>query len=135
MQDIHAMIASHPDVAGNVNDVLVRCVSECFSCAQICMSCGDACLAEDMVEELRQCIRLNLDCADICLATGQLALRRTGGNEQSIMGMLGVCEDACRRCAEECARHAEMHEHCRICDQSCRRCAEACQEAAGSINR
>jgi hypothetical protein len=135
MQDIRSMIAAHPDVRGNLNEALAECVSECFSCTQICLSCADACLAEEMVEELRQCIRLDLDCADICAATGKLALRRAGGNEQSIMSMLRTCEDICRRCAEECARHAEMHEHCRICAESCRACAEACVRAAGTLRR
>lgn len=32
------MIASHPDVKGNVNDALVRCIEECYACAQTCVS-------------------------------------------------------------------------------------------------
>lgn len=133
MPAIGSMIASHPDVRGNVNDALIRCIEECFACAQICESCADACLAEDMVAELRQCIRLNLDCADICLATGRLAIRRAGGNERSISLMIRACEDICKRCGEECSRHAGMHGHCRICAESCRACAAACASAAQTI--
>ncbi|PZR46774.1 MAG: four-helix bundle copper-binding protein, partial [Stutzerimonas stutzeri] len=66
MHHMQEMIATHPDVKGNTNDALIRCIEECYSCAQICTSCADACLAEEMVAQLRQCIRLNLDCADIC---------------------------------------------------------------------
>lgn len=135
MQDIRPMIASHPDVAGNVNDALVRCVSECFSCAMFCMSCAGACLAEETVEDLRQCIRLNLDCATLCKATGELALRRAGGNERSIMHLLDACEDICRRCGDECTRHASMHDHCRLCAESCENCAEACADAAQTFTR
>jgi hypothetical protein len=29
-------------------------------------------------------------------------------------------------CAEECERHAEHHDHCRVCAEACRRCEEAC---------
>ena len=132
---MHAMdmIRTHPHVRGNTNDTLIRCIEECYSCAQACTSCADACLGEDMVQKLTQCIRLNLDCADICAATGAVATRRTGSNEEAIRAMLQACATACRLCAEECERHAGMHEHCRICAQSCRRCEKACQEALRSI--
>lgn len=129
----HQIISTHPDVRGNTNDVLIRCIDECFSCAQTCVSCADACLAESMVQQLRQCIRLNLDCADVCAATGTIATRRTGSNEQVIRLMLQACQTACRLCAEECEKHANMHEHCRICAEACRRCETACEEALRSM--
>ena len=129
------MISTHPDVKGNINEALIRCIEECYACAQACTSCADACLAEDMVQQLRQCIRLNLDCADICVASGALASRRAGSNEQVIRLALEVCAAACRVCGEECERHAGMHEHCRVCAESCRRCEQACQEAIRSIAR
>ncbi|WP_448204534.1 four-helix bundle copper-binding protein [Azospirillum sp. sgz302134] len=128
-----AMIAAHPEVKGNVNDALIRCIEECYACAQVCLSCADACLAEDMVQQLRQCIRLDLDCADVCLATGAVASRRTGSNEEVIRRMLQACEAACRLCAEECERHAGHHEHCRICAESCRRCEKSCREASATV--
>jgi hypothetical protein len=132
---MHAMqmIKTHPDVRGNTNDELIRCIEECYDCAQICTSCADACLAEEMVTQLRQCIRLNLDCADVCLATGALASRRTGSNETMLRMMLEACAQACRLCGEECERHASEHEHCRICADACLRCERACMEAAQTI--
>ena len=74
--------------------------------------------------------RLDLDCADICTITGRIMTRRTGSDDEVIRRMLSVCAAACRLCAEECQKHAAMHEHCRICAESCRRCMEACQELA-----
>jgi hypothetical protein len=127
------MIATHPEVRGNTNDVLIQCIEACYDCAQTCVSCADACLAEDAVQELRQCIRLNLDCADVCAATGALATRRTGGNEVLLKSMLEACGLACRLCGEECSRHAKMHEHCAICAEACRRCEQLCTDAARSI--
>jgi len=133
---MHAMemIRTHPDVRGNTNDALIRCIEECYDCAQVCTSCADACLGEDMVKQLAQCIRLDLDCADVCAATGAVASRRTGSNEEVIRAMLAACETACRVCAEECERHAGMHAHCRICSESCRRCQRACAEALASMS-
>lgn len=127
------MIRTHPHVKGNMNEALVRCINECYDCAQTCIACADACLGEQSVQELTQCIRLNQDCADVCDATGAVATRRTGSNEDLIRSMLDSCAIACRICAEECERHAGEHEHCRICAESCRRCEEACQEAKRSM--
>lgn len=127
------IIATHPDVRGSTAKLLIAAIEETLSCAQTCTSCADACLAEDMVERLRQCVRLCLDCADICATTGLLATRRTGSNEQLIAQMLSVCATACHLCAEECERHAAMHDHCRICAEACRACAEACQRAIGDV--
>jgi hypothetical protein len=123
------MIRTHPQVRGQTNDALIRCIEECYSCAQTCTSCADACLAEDNVKMLTQCIRMDLDCADICNITGRIATRRTGSDEEMISRMLGACAAACRLCAEECEKHAGMHEHCRICAEACRRCMSACEQA------
>jgi len=127
------IIALHPDVRGNTNDALIRCIEECYACAQTCTTCADACLAEDMVAELRQCIRLNLDCADVCVATGSVSSRRTGGNVELLVPIIQACATACRRCGDECERHASMHEHCRVCAESCRRCEQACEAALSSL--
>jgi hypothetical protein len=128
-----AMIGTHPHVRGNVDAALIRCIEACYDCAQACTSCADACLGESQVAELVQCIRLNLDCADLCAAAGAVASRRSGSNERVIKHLLEACEEACRLCREECARHADMHEHCRICAEACRDCEAACRSAASTI--
>ena len=127
------IISSHPDVKGNPAVSLADAIEKIFTCAQVCTSCADACLAEEMTPELKQCIRTDLDCADICTAAAKVATRRTGSNEAMIRQMLEACENACRLCAEECEKHAEMHEHCRICAQSCRDCESACQAALKDV--
>jgi hypothetical protein len=123
------IIATHPDVRGNVNQALIDAIDAAHACAQTCSSCADACLAEEMVAQLRQCIRLNLDCADLCAAVAAVGSRRTGSNEQVIKKLLDACVTACGLCGEECERHAGRHEHCRVCAGSCRTCATACQSA------
>lgn len=123
------IIATHPDVRGNVNQVLIDAIDAAYACAQTCTSCADACLAENMVADLRQCIRLNLDCADVCGAMATLGSRRTGSNEEVIRKMLDACVTSCRLCGAECQRHAGKHEHCRVCADVCRRCEAACQSA------
>ena len=129
---VQQMIASHPQVRGLTNDILIQCIEACYDCAQACTSCADACLAEDMVKDLRQCIRLDLDCADVCLATGAIASRRTGSDELVTKRMIETCAEACRLCGAECDRHRQM-EHCLVCADACRRCEERCRQAAAGI--
>jgi hypothetical protein len=131
---VREMINSHPAVHGRSADALLRCIERCYGCAQSCASCADACLGETHVGDLVQCIRLNLDCADICAATGAVASRRTGTNMEVVHGLISTCAAACRACGEECRKHAEMHEHCRICAEACEACAESCLEALPLIH-
>jgi len=127
------MIRTHPHMRGQTNDALIRCIEECYSCAQTCTSCADACLGEENVKSFTQCIRLNLDCADVCNIAGRIATRLTGSDGELIRSVIDTCAAACRLCAEECEKHAGMHEHCRICAEACRRCMKACEEAGLSV--
>ena len=122
------MLETHP-WPGNVDrDVLAGCIEACFECAQSCTSCADACLSEEAVSELRKCIRLNLDCSDICDVTGRMLTRQTEYDAPASKAQLQSCREICATCAEECERHAEHHEHCRVCAEACRRCEDDCEQ-------
>jgi hypothetical protein len=124
---IAKMMASHPDVDGNLNEPLALAVRHAMFCAAICTSCADACLAEKHVDKMRQCIRLCLDCADICDSVSRIAARQTGRNEIVVQEALQLCITACDICAEECERHD--HDHCRRCAEMCRETARDCRAA------
>jgi hypothetical protein len=126
MSSIREMLAAHPLSPAVDRAAHAECIQACVDCAQTCTACADACLAEDHVQELRRCIRLNLDCFDVCVTTGNLLSRQTEPDWNLIRKQLEACAAACRTCGEECARHAEKHEHCRVCVDACRHCAEAC---------
>ncbi len=131
--DTRKMLQTHP-WQGNVDqEVLSRCIDQCFTCSQTCTACADACLSEEGVHELRKCIRLDLDCADICLVTGRVLTRQTEYDAPTSKSILQACANACRSCADECDRHGEMHEHCRICAEACRECAKACDELLSAM--
>lgn len=130
---VRDMISTHPQVRGNVDPAMIHVIEAAYGCAQSCTSCADACLGEETVAGLAQCIRLNLDCADLCATTGAVASRRTGSNETVIRLTLEACAEACRVCGEECGRHAEHHEHCRVCAEACRTCERACRAAEASL--
>ena len=55
------IISTHPQVGGGVNDALIRCIEECYDCAQVCTSCADDSLGEDMVAQMIQCVRACID--------------------------------------------------------------------------
>ena len=91
-----------------------------------CIACVDACLGERDVDALIECIRTDLDCADLCTVTEHVLLRMTHANVAVVRETLEACAVACKTCADECAQHAEMHQHCRTCADACRRCEAAC---------
>lgn len=120
------MLKAHPAGTGPDHDLLVRAVDALVECSLVCTACADACLSEDMVAELRRCIRTDLDCADICDTTARVLARRTAVDVAVTRAHLQACIAACRACGDECAQHADMHEHCRICAEACRACEAAC---------
>jgi hypothetical protein len=130
---IRQMLEKHPQPAGVDLDARVRCIEACSDCAAVCTSCADADLSESDVQAMVRCVRLCLDCADVCDATGRIVTRQTAWDVDVVRPAVEACVAACRASREECARHAEHHEHCRICSQVCARCEEACNELLAAI--
>jgi hypothetical protein len=129
------LIRAYPGTINADRELLARCISECFACAQACTACADACLSEKTIDELRKCIRTNLDCADICETTGRVLSRHTGYDANITRTILQACIQACRSCADECERHAGpgVLKHCRLCAEECRRCEQVCREVIAAI--
>ena len=113
--------------------LLAATIDTLSDCAQACTACADDCLSEEMVAELTKCIRLCLDCADVCTATLRVVSRQTEYDANLTRAQLQACVTACKSCGEECQRHAEMHEHCRICAEACRLCEQACNEQLAAM--
>jgi hypothetical protein len=85
------------------------------------------------VPQLVRCIRLCLDCADVCEATGRVVTRQTASDVGVVRAAVEACVVTCHACREECERHAQHHEHCRICAQVCSRCEQACNDLLVSL--
>lgn len=95
---------------------LLNCVAECEHCLT-------ACLNEADITPFKRCIALIRDCIDICSQTDRLLQR----DSEIAYQFLVLCEEVCRKCAEECKKHAH-HEHCRRCAEVCLACAHICHE-------
>lgn len=134
MSTTSQMVDTYPKDLGGVNKAaLVACIEACQTCAQSCSACADACLSEDSVSDLIKCIRTNLDCADLCEVTARVLSRHTGYDANLTRTVLETCAAACKACGDECATHADHHEHCRICADACRNCERACRELIDSL--
>jgi hypothetical protein len=109
--------------------VLAATIDALSDCAQACTACAD-----DDVAELVKCIRLCLDCADVCTATVRVISRQTEYDANVTRPLLEACAAACKSSGDECERHAQLHEHCRVCAEACRRCEQACRELLAAMN-
>jgi hypothetical protein len=122
------MLETYPQSINLDRQKLAATIDALIACSQACTACADACLSEDMVAELTKCIRTNLDCADVCATTARVLSRHTGYDANISRALLEACVMACKSCGDECAAHAEHHEHCRICADACRACEQACRD-------
>jgi hypothetical protein len=122
------LLRSYPRTVSADADVLAAAMDALNDCAQACTGCADGDLSEHNVAELVSCIRLCLDCADVCTATVAVTSRQTAYDAKTTRLLLEACAATCASCGDECQRHAQMHEHCRICAGACRRGEQTCRE-------
>lgn len=127
------LLDTYPGTINAEPDLLTTAIDALSDCAQACVACADADLAEPDLAELVKCIRLCWDCADVCTATMGVVSRQTAYDASVTTPLLEACIAVCRSCGDECQRHADHHEHCRICEQACRRCEQACRELLDAL--
>ena len=127
------MLDRYPGAAVLDKQLLTRCIETCLECGQACTACADADLGEQMVADLVKCARLNLDCADMCQTTARVLTRQTGYDRDLTRAVVQACVQACEVSGDECDRHAQMHEHCRVCAEVCHRCQQVCEEMLAAI--
>ena len=133
MSRLQRMLETHPEPAGSNGDEARRCIEACVECTQTCTVCADACLGEADVAQMVACIRLNLDCADVCHVTGTLMTRPSHRDAPALRAQLQACVEICRACADECGKHGEHMEHCRVCAEACRACEQACEAMMAAL--
>jgi uncharacterized membrane protein len=127
------MLDTYPHTFNVDAGVLAATIDALTDCAQACTADTDADLSEQNVTDMVKCIRLCLNCADVCTATIAITSRQAEYDANVAKPLLEACAAICKSCGDECERHAQMHEHCRICEQACRRCEQACRELLAAI--
>jgi Domain of Unknown Function (DUF326) len=113
--------------------VLATAIDALSDCAQACTTDVDADLSEPNPAEMVRCIRLCLDCADVCTATLGVTSRQADYDSDLTKPLLLACVAICKSCGDECERHGQHFEHCRVCGQACRRCERACRELLDAL--
>jgi hypothetical protein len=127
------MLDTYPGTFGVDAAVLAAAIDALSDCAQACTADVDADLSEQNLAEMVTCIRLCLDCANICTATLGVTSRQADYDANVAKPLLQACVAICHNCGDECERHAQHHEHCRVCEQACRRCEQACRELLDTL--
>jgi hypothetical protein len=127
------VLETYPRTFSVDSGVLAATIDALSDCAQACASDADDDLSEPNVSELVKCIRLCQDCTDVCTATIGVTSRQTEYDANVTRPLLEACVATCKSCGDECERHAQMHEHCRVCAEACRRCEQACRELLAAM--
>jgi len=127
------MLDTYPGTPKIEAGMLATTIDALNDCAQACTADADDDLSEQNVTEMIKCIWLCLDCADVCIATVGVTSRQTDYDPNVTKPLLEACVATCKACGDECERHAQMHEHCRICAEACRRCEQACRELLDAL--
>ena len=122
------MLDSYPRTFNLDAGLLAATIDALSDCVQACTADVDADLSEQDLAQMVRCIRLCLDCVDVCTATVGVTSRLAEYDANVIRPLLEACVAICKSCGDECQRHAQHHEHCRICAEACQRCEQACRE-------
>ena len=127
MSDARQMLDTYPRTSGLDADVLAAAIDALTDCVQACTADVDADLSEQDLAEMVACIRLCLNCVDVCTGTAGVVSRQAEYDAAVARPLLEACVAICRSCGDECERHAQHHQHCRVCAEACRRCEQACR--------
>jgi Domain of Unknown Function (DUF326) len=84
--------------------------------------------AQSITRPCVECIRLCLDCADVCGTAASVITRLKAFDSAAVRPLPDGCATICNIRGDECERHADLHEHCRLCAEACQRCEWACRE-------
>jgi hypothetical protein len=113
--------------------ILGETIDALYDCIQACIVDTDADLGEHDLADMVRCVRLCLHCTDVCTAAAGVLSRPAEYDAGVVRPLLESCVAICASCGDECERHAQMHDHCRVCAGACRQCEQACHKLLGAI--
>ena len=124
-----AMSSSEMPMKGMDPAMMQESMEALSACTQACVMCADA----DAGEGMARCAGLCSNCADVCDTILRMLLRMNGWDMQVVSSMMQTTVAMCRACSAECAKHAEMSEHCRMCAMACDQAAAAMEKMMGAM--
>jgi hypothetical protein len=101
------------------------CAKECDDCARNCNMCAAHCtkMVADGKKEHLDNVRTCIDCATICTSASAIVIKSGPFTDL----ICTACADACKRCGDTCAKHAEHDPIMKRCMDECRKCEKACR--------
>lgn len=128
------MLETYPQSINLDRRKLAATIAALIVCSEACTGCADACLSEGMVAELTKCIRTTWTAPTSAPPQPESCPGTPATTRTSAVPCSTPCVMACKSCGDECARHADAHEHCRICAEACRTCEQACRDLLASMS-
>lgn len=107
------------------NAALTNAAADCVQKGQVCLNhCLD--LLADGNKEMAACAKSVNQMLALCGALQQLA------NQESayLPKLAALAMEACKKCEDECKKHADKHDACKACGESCAACAKECKKVA-----
>jgi hypothetical protein len=101
------------------------------SSMEACSACEQACTV--FTTQMMDCAPACMNCADMCNTMMRAMMRMQGMNRETMMSMLDACMAMCQLCMDECMKHADMSEVCKMCAQACKACMDACMQMKGQM--
>ncbi len=100
--------------------------------ALACIQASQDCLTHCLIEmgkgdtSLKDCALSTRETMAVCKSFLELLSQES----PFLKDIAGVCVKVCRRCADECEKHADHHEVCRLCRDSCLDCIREMKKLA-----
>lgn len=110
--------------------MMQECIEACSAAEQATTMCADSMMGDDMM----MCRSMCMNMADMSNTMMRSMMRPAGMEQSSMMAMLTATMMMATACADECMKHAEMSDECRMCAEVCRQCAMACQKMMDSMS-
>ena len=110
--------------------MMQECIEACSAAEQATTMCADSMMGDAMM----MCRSMCMNMADMSNTMMRSMMRPAGMESSSMMAMLTATMMMATACADECIKHAEMSEECRMCAEVCRQCAMACQKMMDSMS-
>lgn len=125
------MHAKDPSLSDADMAMMQECIEACSACEQACTMCASCMMGSEAEGAMH--MEMCMNTADMCNTTMRMMLRPAGMNMPAMMAMFEATIMQCNACADECMKHADMHEDCKMCAEVCRQCAMACQKMMDSM--
>lgn len=110
--------------------MMQECIEACSAAEQATIMCADSMMGDAMM----MCRSMCMNMADMSNTMMRSMMRPAGMEQQSMMAMLTATMMMATACADECMKHADMSDECRMCAEVCRQCAMTCQKMMDSMS-